>query len=306
MVYDIIIIGSGAAGLTSAIYAARKKLNTLILAKEVGGHSLSAASIENYPGFLNISGQELARKIEEQVAKYGVEIKGGVVVSGIEKKGGDFLIKTEEGEIYESKTIIIASGRIPKRLGVPGEKEFENRGISFCSICDAPLYAGKKVAVIGGGNAALMSAIDLLPYAEKIYVLQHRQRFIGDEILQEKLKKSGKAELIVSAETLEIKGEKFVEKIIYEDLLSKKKKELAIGGVFVNIGYLPNTSFAKDFLDLNEYEEIIINPRTTETSVKGIFAAGDVAGIPYKQYIIAAAEGAKAALSAYKYLIEKS
>ncbi len=185
---------------------------------------------------------------------------------------------------------------------MPGAKEFEGRGVSFCTTCDAPLFSGKSVAVVGGGNAALMSAVDLLPYAEKIYVLQHRERFIGDEIIQEKLRKSQKAELIANAETLEIKGKKFVEKIIYEDLVSKKKKELAVGGIFVNIGHIPNTSFVKNFLDLNENGEIIIGPWTTETSIKGIFAAGDVTNIPYKQYIIASGEGAKAALSAYHYI----
>jgi len=300
MLYDLIIIGAGPAGLTAGIYAGRKKINAIILTKQIGDQSLGY-TIENYPGIPKIMGMELVEKMKEQVGKYGIEIKENIAIKSIEKKNEKFLIKAESGS-FEAKAVIIATGKISKKLDVPGAREFENRGVSFCTICDAPLFAGKNVAVIGGGNTALISAMDLLPYAEKIYVLQHRERFIGDEIMQEKLKKSGKAELIVNAEISEIKGKNFVEKIIYEDLSLKNKKELEVGGVFVNIGHIPNISFVKNFLDLNEKEEIIIEPETTETSVKGIFAAGDVTNIPYKQYIIAAAEGAKSALSAYHYI----
>lgn len=300
MIYDLVILGSGPAGLTAGLYAGRKKINAIILTKQIGGQSLSY-DIENYPGLPKIGGTELIDKTRKQVEKYGIAIKDGMAISSVEKKNRNFLIKTENSS-FEAKAIIIATGKIPKKLNVPGAKEFEGRGVSFCTTCDAPLFSGKSVAVVGGGNAALMSAVDLLPYAEKIYVLQHRERFIGDEIIQEKLRKSGKVELIVNAETSEIKGKKFVEKIIYEDLVSKKEKELVVGGVFINIGHIPNTAFVKNFLDLNENGEIIIGPWTTETSVKGIFAAGDATNIPFKQYIIASGEGAKAALSAYHYI----
>ncbi|MFH0803634.1 MAG: FAD-dependent oxidoreductase [Candidatus Tagabacteria bacterium] len=301
MIYDLIIIGAGPAGLTAGIYAGRKKLKTAILTKQIGGQSLSY-TIENYPGLMEISGLELVEKTKKQVEKYDMEIKESAEISAIDKKNGNFSVKTERGDSFEAKAIIIASGKMPKKIKVPGAREFEGKGVSFCTICDAPLFAGKSVAVIGGGNAALMAAMDLIPYAEKIYVLQHRERFIGDEILQEKLKNSGKVEFITDAETREIKGKNFVDKIIYEDLKTGEKKELAVGGVFVNIGYIPNTSFVKNFLKLNEKEEIIIDPWTGETSIKGIFAAGDATNIPYKQYVVAAAEGAKAALSAYYYI----
>lgn len=301
MLYDLIIIGAGPAGLTAGIYAGRKKLKTAILTKQIGGQSLSY-TIENYPGLMEISGLELVGKTKKQVEKYDIEIKDSAAISAIDKKNGNFSVKTEKGDSFETKAIIIASGKMPKKIKVPGAREFEGKGMSFCTICDAPLFAGKEVAVIGGGNAALMSAMDLIPYAEKIYILQHRQRFIGDEILQEKLKKSGKVEFITNAEILEIKGKKFVEGLIYEDLRTGEKKELAVGGAFVNIGYIPNTAFVKNFLKLNEKEEIIIDPWTGETSINGIFAAGDATNIPFKQYIIAAGEGAKAALSAYHYI----
>jgi alkyl hydroperoxide reductase subunit F len=306
MIYDLIIIGAGPAGLTAGIYAGRKKIKALILTKQVGGQAL-AYTLENYPGSPKINGLELVKKMKNQVENYGLEIKEGEEILSLEKKNGNFSIKTGNGS-FESKSIIIAPGKIPRKLEVLGAEKFEGKGVSFCTICDAPLFSGKNVAIIGGGNTALMSAMDLIPYAEKIYVLQHRERFIGDEILQEKLKNSGKVEFITDAETKEIKGKNFVEGLVYEDLSAKGgsasggKKELAVGGIFVNIGYTPNTSFLKNFLKMNEKGEIIIDSETNETSVKGIFASGDATNIPFKQYIIAAGEGAKAALSAYHYI----
>jgi alkyl hydroperoxide reductase subunit F len=313
MIYDLIIVGGGPAGLTAGIYAGRKKINAIILTDKIGGESLGY-TLENYPGIPSINGLELVNKIREQVEKSGVAIKDSTAIAAVEKKNGNFLVKNESGESFEGKAVIVAAGTIPRKLNVPGAKEFEGKGVSFCTVCDAPLFAEKSVAVVGGGNAALIAAMDLLHYAKKIYVLQHRQRFIGDEIMQEKLRKSGKAELIVNAETTEIKGEKpapnrtegsglgFVGGLVYKDLKTKEKKELAVEGVFVNIGSIPNTSFVKNFLKLNEWSEIIVDSQTMETSVKGIFAAGDITSVPYKQYIIAAGEGAKAALSAYHYI----
>ncbi len=251
MLYDLIILGFGPAGLTAAIYAARKKMNTLILTKQIGGECLMAPSIENFPGFLKISGADLVSKIKEQVDKYRVPIKDGLTISGIEKKNAHFLVKTAEGENFEAKTIIVALGKMPKKLEVAGAKEFEGRGLSFCATCDAPVFAGKDVAVIGGGNAALRSAEDLLPYAKNIYVLQHKPWFIGDELTIERLKKTGKVTFLTNVETREIKGKKFVESLVYEDLATGEKKELPVGGVFVNIGRIPNSASLKVLMNLN-------------------------------------------------------
>ncbi len=306
MIYDLIIIGSGPAGLTAAIYGARKKMDILVLTKKIGGEASMAYSIENYPGFSKITGVELISKMRDRVEQYGVAIKEGMAVSGIEKKNDHFLIKTEQKEFFEAKAIVIASGRMPKKLDVPGAKKYESRGVSFCTICDAPIFAGKDVAIVGGGNAALNSAFDLLPYANKIYLLQHREKFIGDEAAMEKLKNTGKVMFIANAETKEIKGEKFVEGLVYEDIPTGDKKELAIKGVFVNIGQIPSADFAKNLVELDSQGRVVIDCSTNAASIAGIFAAGDATNVKYKQYIIAAAEGAKAALSAHEYLLSRS
>lgn len=302
MIYDLIIIGGASAGLTAGIYAARKKLNAIILTKQVGGQSLLTETIENFPGFLTISGRELSVKMREQCEKYGVQIKEGVEVEQIEKVGANFILKPKDGEKIETKSIVIATGKHHRKLGIPGEKEFENKGVAFCTICDAPMFGGKTVAVAGAGNSGLTAAWDLAKYAEKVYVMSYESEIAGDEWLQERLRKIGKVEFITDAEIKEIKGKNFVEKIVYDDTKAGVEKELAVSGVFINIGWVPMTGFLKGFVKLNEEGEIVINPATNETSVEGVFAAGDVTDIKYKQCIIAAGEGAKSALSAYEYL----
>ncbi len=308
MTYDMIIIGGASAGLTAGIYAGRKKLKTVILAKQVGGQSLLTDTIENFPGFDQISGKELISKMRAQAEKYDVEINEGVEVESVEKQAaGDerFSVKIKNGETIEAKSIILATGKNPRRLGIPGEKEFENKGVSFCSICDAPLYGGKDVVIVGGGNSGLEAATDLVKYANKVYVLEYNSKIRGDELTQEKLKQTGKVEFITEAQVMEIGGGSFVEKISYKDLKTGEKKELSVGGVFVNIGWIAATGFVKDFVDLNEQGEIIVEHKTMATSKDGVFAAGDATDTKFKQCVIAAGEGAKAALSAYEYLMNK-
>ncbi len=297
MKHELIIIGADAAGLTAGIYAGRKKVETLILTKKMGGQALLTDSMENYPGFLKVSGLELINKITEQVKKFEVPIEEDEVIS-VSGKIGNFVVKTKEGKEYTAKKILVASGSRWRPLNVPGEKEFMGKGVSVCTICDAPFYSDKAVAVVGGGNSAFESVRDLLAYARKIYVLQHSEKFKGDELFLEELKKEKKVEFITMAETKEIRGDKLVEGIVFEDLRTGENKELKVNGVFVNIGRIPNSSLVKDFVELNKYGEIVINSRTNETSVPGVFAAGDVSDTRYKQFVIAAAEGAKAALSA--------
>lgn len=301
MIYDVVIIGAASAGLTAGIYTARKKLKTIILTKQIGGQALLTDRIENFPGFEIISGKELIDKMQEQNEKYGVSIKEGAEVETITKKDEEFEVRLRNLEIgLRARAIIIATGKSYRNLNILGEKEFENKGVSFCTTCDAPFFAGKDVAVIGGGNSGLTAGLDLIKYAKKVYILEYGPKIIGDELLQEKLKESGKAEFITGIRLKEIKGSNFVEKIIYID--NGEEKELPVQGIFINVGWTPATGFLRGFIDLNDAGEIIINPKTNETSVKGVFAAGDATDVKYKQCVIAAGEGAKSALSAYEYL----
>ncbi len=302
MIYDVVIIGGASAGLTAGIYAARKKLNAIILTKQIGGQSLLAERIENFPGIESISGKDLIDNMRKQVEKYGVSAREDEEVESIKKKGEVFLIKLRKGKDIEAKTIIVATGKSYRHLDIPGVKKFENKGVSFCTTCDAPFFEGKNVAVIGGGNSALNAALDLVKYANKIYVLARGPKIKGDELLQEKAKQSGKVEFLVNTELKEIGGSAFVEKIIYKDKEEEKEKELEVAGVFINIGWMPATGFLDNLVELNKEGEIIIDSKTNATSVKGIFAAGDVTDVKYKQCVIAAGEGAKAALSAANYL----
>ncbi len=300
-VYEVIIIGADTAGLTAGIYAGRKKMDALILTKRLHGQSVYANSVQNFPGFISISGLELVSNIRKQVENLGVPIKNDSEALSIEKKGENFEIRTDNGS-FAAKTVIIATGRRPKPLGVKDEARFLGKGISVCALCDAPFYKDKEVAVIGGGNSAFNSAYDLLVYAKKIHLLQHRDKFIGDEVLYEQLKNSGKVEFLTGVEVREIKGGRFVEGLVYEDLKTGEMKELAVTGIFVNIGQAPNSAFVEGVVEMNKYKEIVVDPKTNATSVPGIFAAGDVTDIRYKQFIIAAADGTKALLSAFEYL----
>ncbi|RJQ32760.1 hypothetical protein C4572_00460 [Candidatus Parcubacteria bacterium] len=305
MVYDLIIIGGATSGLTAGIYAARKKLNAIIVTREVGGQTLLTETIENFPGFEKISGPELIARMETQVKKLKLPvIKTGI--SSLEKTAdGQFVAKTDKGDEMKAKAIIVTTGKNPRRLDVPGEKEFENKGVVYCSTCDAPLFGGKTVAVAGGGNSGLNAAYDLLKYAVKIYVMEAGGRIIGDEVLQDKLKESGIVEFMTNVDIKEIAGRNFVDKVVYLDKKNGQTGELAVQGVFVNVGWVPATGFLKGVVDLNDYGEIIIDP-ANQTSTPGIFAAGDATNVKYKQCIIAAGEGAKAALAAYDYLKLKS
>lgn len=302
--HDLIIIGGGPAALTAGIYGARKKLKILLLAEKPSWKLNSAPIIENYPGFNSIPGPEFLKRMKEQLNYYKVEEKEEKVDRVKITEEGAFEVGAGENK-YSAKTVIVASGGGPKTLGVPGEKEFTGKGVSYCVTCDGPLFFGKNVAVIGGGNAGMETALELLNYANKIYILEITDRFWGDEANQEKLRKSKKAEFILNAQAQEIKGEEFVKSLVFEDRKTKKIKELSVDGIFVEISSIPSSGFVKDLVELNGLGEIIIDSKTNMTKTPGLFAAGDVTDVPYKQIVIACGEGAKAALSAYYYLSKK-
>jgi len=301
--YDIIIIGGGPAAISAGVYAGRKRLQTLVIADSFGGQSVVSTDIQNWIGTPSISGFELAQSLEKHLrAQKEIEINEGELVERIEKKDEGLFIVSTKSKKFETKTVLIASGSGRKKLNVPGEKEFEGRGVFFCSICDAPLFGDKTVAVVGGGNSALESVIDLLPYAKKIVLLHRGSELKGDPVTQEKIKNLEKVEVIYNAETKEIKGEEIVNEIIFVDRITKEEKTIAVDGVFVEIGATPNSSLASGLLNMDQYGAIIVNARTQATSCKGIWAAGDVTDIPYRQNCISVGDAAKAVLNIYELL----
>jgi thioredoxin-disulfide reductase len=302
MVYDLIIIGGGPAGITAGIYAARQRLNTLLITKSFGGQmARKTVAIENYPGFEEISGIKLIKKFEKHLRKQKIDIERDEVTK-LKKIGKKFFVQTKSKHQFQARAVIVASGADPRPMKVPGEKKFIGKGVSYCVQCDGPLFANKTVAVIGGGNAGLEAAIFLAKIAKKIYILETGPKIRADQINQEIVKKTKKVEIITNAALKRIRGNRFVNSIICEDRETGKEKTLPVEEIFVEIGSQPATSFVKGLVDFNEKDEIIVNPKTGETRIPGLFAAGDIDDVPYKQIVTACGEGAKAALAAFEYL----
>ena len=301
-IWDLIIIGGGPAGITAGIYAGRQKLKTLLITKNFGGQvAEKAVKIENYPGFEEISGQELIERFKKHLLKYDIPIEIDEVKK-ITKEGQIFIVETVSQKKFNAFSVIVATGAEPRVLNVKGEKEFLGKGVSYCVTCDGPLFRGKKVAVIGGGNAGFEAAIFLADLAEKVYILEFSDKVRADKENQELAQKTKKIELILRAKVKEIKGENFVKSLIYEDLSSGKEKEILVDGVFIEIGRVPATQFLKGLVDFNERNEILTEPETMATKTPGLFAAGDCNVGQVKQIVTACGEGAKAAWSAYDYL----
>ena len=301
--HDVVIIGAGPAGLSAAIYAVRKNLKTLILTEDLGGQITEAHVVENYLGIPEISGVDLIERFRDHAKKFKIEIKEGINIKKIEfLDPASFAIVTDQGN-FSGKTIIVTTGKSYRELKVPGAKEFEGKGITYCATCDAPLYKNKTVAVIGAGDAGQDAVWQLTQYAAKVYLLNKYPEMKGANIqMQEKIKHSGKVEIFNNCEPVEIKGAKFVKSLVFKHNGLNEIKEVAISGIFVEIGSVPSSDFLSNVVELNKKGEIIIDHLTNTTSRPGIFAAGDVTNILYKQLVIAAGEGAKAALSAYEYL----
>lgn len=299
--YDVIIIGAGPAGMTAAIYTARKRLDTLVLGKEAGGQMVWSSDVENYTGFSLISGAELTLKFQEHLAtlKDNLEVKIGIEVASLEKNITSFVVEDTAGNQYFAKSVIIASGRSPKHLGIPGESEFFGHGVSTCATCDAPLYKKKTVAVIGGGNSALDAALALSKVASLVYVIDINQFLVGDVIVKQKLENSPNVKILNNTQSTAILGEKVVTGLEIEPF-GKPKEILKVDGVFIEIGYEPNHKF-DELTDKNQYGEIKVDSNL-QTNVPGLFAAGDVNDAWGEQIIIAAGEGAKAAMAVSNYL----
>ncbi len=302
MEYELAIIGGGPAGVSAAVYAARKKLKTIFITESFGGQSYDSEDIQNWIGTPHISGHDLAEAFEKHVREYAggtVEITLGERVTSIKKEGGIFKI-TVGGTVHEAKTILISTGSSRRKLDIPGAAEFENKGITYCASCDGPVFAGKNVAVIGGGNAGFETAAQLLAYCPSVTLLQHGERFKADEMTVEAVLKHPNMKTVLNADPIEIKGDKFVNTLVYRDPTGNH--ELPVEGVFVEIGLLPNTEIVNGLVDRDTYNRIKIDPRTQKTSLPGIWAAGDVSDVIYHQNNIASGDGVRALEDIYIHI----
>jgi thioredoxin reductase (NADPH) len=311
--YDLIIIGAGPAGLSAAIYATRRAMKTLVLGREVGGQAIYASQVENYPGLDLISGFELMNKMKRQAERLGAEFQSVEVKEIVQNSNPiatSFKVQDKDGRTYESQILLLAFGAVPKKLGIVGEDKFKGCGISYCATCDAPFYKNKIAAVVGGGSAALDAVLLLSKFAKKVYLIHRRDELRAEEVRAKKAKTKKNVELILNSVVREVRGDKTVSEIVVDRSptpvsnvsdRSRTPATLAVDGIFVEIGHIIESDFVRNLVKLDERGQIMINQKN-ETNTPGVFAAGDATVVPYKQIIIAAGEGAKAALSAYSYL----
>ncbi len=306
--YDLIIVGASAAGCAASIYAARRNLNFKIISKDIGGEVLTSGEIENYLGFSHTNGVELVSKFKEHLKSYRIKVDERTVkelkIKNYElqiKRKHTFIVITKDMEEFETKSIILSTGAHPKRLNVKGEQEFYGKGITYCTVCDGPLFKNKITATIGGGNSGLESALMMEGIASKVYLLEFGDKLKGDDTLIKKVKKSDKIEIITNAKTTEIKGDTMVNSLKYEDIKTRESREISVQGIMIHIGLIPNSEFAPKEVKKNEFNEILVDCNA-KTNIAGFFAAGDVTAIPYKQIGIASGQGITAALSVVEYL----
>jgi alkyl hydroperoxide reductase subunit F len=305
--YDLAIIGGGPAGVAAGVYASRKRLKTVFITENFDGQSVVSEGVENWIGTVKISGAELSANLKKHLLAYAsdvVDIKEGSRVDSIEKDEAGFAIKAGENT-YQAKTILITTGSTRRKLEAPGAAQFDNKGLTYCATCDGPLYSGQDVAVLGGGNAAFETAAQLLAYCKSVTLINRSDDFRADPVTVNKLRTNPKMHIITNADIAEIKGDKFVTGLAYLDKGAAQKKDLAVTGVFVEIGLIPNTSFLKNILELNSYGQIIVDPRTQASKTLGIWAAGDCTDGLYHQNNIAAGDAVKALEDIFAHLHTK-
>lgn len=298
--YDVIIIGSGPAGMTAGIYAVRREMKTLIIGKEVGGQLIWANEIENYPGFESIKSFELIQRIRNQAANFGAEFKDDEVKKIEKNKQGNFIVYTSR-EIFESRTVIISMGLSPRRLAVPGEIEFGGRGVSYCANCDGPFFKNKNVVIVGGGNSALDAAEYMSKIANHVYLVHRSDSFKAFDTLINEVKGRSNVSIILDSEIANISGEGKVEKVTIINRNTKEETNIDVDGVFIEVGRIASTDLVGEFVDRNEKNQILVNS-TMETKTPGLFAAGDVTDCEYKQITVAMGQATIAALTAYQYI----
>lgn len=302
--YDLIIIGGGPAGISAGVYASRKQLKTLFITKEWGGQSIVSPEIHNWIGTVAISGNDLAKSLENHLKAYAEEcvtIMPGVTVSQIAKTENGFTVTVSDGSVHAGTTVLIATGSSRRKLTVPGADVFDQKGLTYCATCDGPMFSGMDVAVIGGGNAGFETAAQLLAYTKSVTLLNSTDMYKADPITVEKVLAHPNMTGILNAETTEILGDGFVNGLTYKDA-SGESHTLNVGGIFVEIGMLPNTDFAKDIVALDAYNRVTIDPWTQRTSTEGIWAAGDCTNVRYHQNNISAGDAVKALEDIYVYV----
>ena len=298
--YEIIIVGGGPAGMAAAVYAARKRLNTLLVTSDIGGQVNWTTGVENYLGYQFIEGADLIAKFQQQVNQFPIDQKIGLKVSQIKKIEDGFEVVAESGDKFQSKVVLLASGKRPRRLNVEGEIELTGRGVTYCAICDGPVFTGQKVAVIGGGNSAIEATLDMVKLAEHVDMVSVTP-LTGDPIMIEKLADAKNLTIYTEYQTEKVLGQGLVEGLVIKDIKTGKSQQLDDTGIFIEIGLVPNSDMVKDLVKLNRNGEVPVNC-SCETEIPGLFAAGDVTTVPEKQIVIAAGEGAKASLQAHRYL----
>ena len=302
-VYDVAVIGAGPAGLTAAMYAARKNLSTIVVAMDIGGQVGLTREVANYPGFDSVTGPDLAERYHEQAARYEITELIGERVTGMSLEGRCKVISLESGRNVRASTVIMATGVQKRRLHVPGESRLTGRGVVYCSTCDGPLFKGLTIAVVGAGNSGLEAAIEMDGVAAKVYLVSSGD-WTGDAILQDKVSAAKRVESLRFHEPVEIHGDDKVEALTVRDVRSGETRRLAVDGVFIEVGLFPNSEFALDLLETNVVGEIEVD-KNGATGVRGVFAAGDVTDNHDKQIVVAAGEGARAALAAFEYLVKQ-
>ena len=307
MSYDLAIIGGGPAGVSAGVYASRKRLKTVFITKDWESQSAVSEGIENWIGTIKISGQNLAKDFEKHLRAYSsdvVDIKVGEWCEKIEKSGNLFKVTTSKG-IYEAKTVLIATGSHRRKLDIVGADIYEHRGLTYCASCDGPIFAGQDVVVVGGGNAGFESASQLLAYCKTVTLLNRGDRFRADPMTIETVSKNPHFKIIKNAIPKEIMGDKFLTGLVYTDATTKKDFKLNVTGIFVEIGSIPSTSFAKDVVKVDQWEHIVVDPRNQRSSVSGIWAAGDCTDGLYNQNNIASGDAVKALEDIYIFLRAK-
>lgn len=299
-VYDLIIVGAGPAGITAAVYAVRKNMDFLIISEDLGGQAAWSGDVENYTGYRFLTGPQLVMKFNEHMEAYGIKPQLFENVLGVTKEGDFVVVKTTKN-VYRAKSVIIATGKRSNKLNVPGENKFRNLGVTYCATCDGPLYKGRDVAVIGGGNSALDAVMQLMKICQKVYLINIAQELTGDPVMVEKTTTASNVETLNNSSLIKISGADVVESI---DISSGSvNRTLSVSGVFVEIGLIPNSDCIS-IAEKNELGEILIDCYN-KTSVEGVFAAGDVTNVPEKQIIIACGEGSKSCLSVFNYISTK-